>query len=74
MIFSEKDSRTNMIFCQLNLDAFTLAGEPVLFIFARGLILIYFFSYLVQQSQPCQYAKIIRVEQHYRSVVLFLEA
>jgi hypothetical protein len=24
MIFSEKYSRTNMIFCQLNLDAFTL--------------------------------------------------
>ena len=24
MIFSEKNSRTNMIFCQLNLDAFTL--------------------------------------------------
>ncbi|MEG3991482.1 transposase, partial [Microcoleus sp. S28C3] len=30
MLFSEKDSRTNMIFCQLNLDAFTLIIIPVL--------------------------------------------
>lgn len=27
MIFSEKYSRTNMIFCQLNLDAFTLGWD-----------------------------------------------
>jgi hypothetical protein len=30
MIFSEKDSRTNMIFCQLNLDAFTLVKYQTL--------------------------------------------